>query len=67
MTYHTSHHSGLGPVLGIGVFGALLSALAAWGLGSPPSVVIAGYVLGGMIYTVLGALWLSRAHAAPSN
>ena len=52
--------STLGIVVGFGIFGAVLTALAVWLLGGPIWAVVLGYVLGGMAYTLLAGLWLAR-------
>ena len=52
--------SHLGIVVGFGIFGAVLTALAVWLLGGPIWAVVLGYVLGGMAYTLLAGLWLAR-------
>ena len=59
--------STLGPMLGIGIFGAFLSALAVWILDGPLWAMLAGYVIGGMVYTVLGAFWLPRSQQQASD
>ena len=50
----------LGALIGIGILGALLTALAVWLVGGPVWAVILGYVLGGMVYMILGGVWLAR-------
>lgn len=67
MTQRMLPSSNIGPMLGIGILGAFLSALTIWLTGGPALAVIAGYVFGGMIYTVLGAVWLARVQLHPSN
>ena len=52
--------SPLGIVVGFGIFGAVLTALAVWLLGGPIWAVVLGYVLGGMAYTQMAGLWLAR-------
>jgi len=50
----------LGALIGIGILGALLTALAVWLVGGPVWAVILGYVLGGMVYMILGGVWVAR-------
>ena len=49
----------LGALIGIGILGALLTALAVWLVGGPVWAVILGYVLGGMVYMILGGVWVA--------
>ncbi|KGL01315.1 hypothetical protein PM04_11170 [Thalassobacter sp. 16PALIMAR09] len=53
----------LGALIGIGILGALLTALAVWLVGGPVWAVILGYVLGGMVYMILGGVWLARTRS----
>lgn len=52
--------SPLGIVVGFGILGAVLTALAVWLMGSPVWAVVLGYVLGGMVYSLLTGVWLAR-------
>ena len=49
-----------GALIGIGILGALLTALAVWLVGGPVWAVILGYGLGGMVYMILGGVWIAR-------
>lgn len=57
----------LGALIGIGILGALLTALAVWLVGGPIWAIVLGYILGGMIYMVLGGIWLARIRNPPKD
>ena len=57
----------LGALVGIGILGALLTALAVWVVGGPVWAVILGYIIGGMTYMVLGGLWIARSAPPPKD
>ena len=57
----------LGALVGIGILGALLTALAVWLVGGPIWAIVLGYILGGMIYMILGGIWLSRLGDPPDD
>ena len=57
----------LGALVGIGILGALLTALAVWMVGGPVWAVILGYIIGGMTYMVLGVLWIARSAPPPKD
>jgi len=57
----------LGALIGIGILGALLTAIAVWLLGGPFWAIALGYIIGGMIFTILAGLCVARSRKPPDE